>query len=102
MQALIASATLVFAAAITPGPNNFLVLRIALENGVRAALPAIAGVVLGGLAMLALAQLRDRASNFAFRPQRTNECAGRCRLSVHQSEVVDSGADGRRRHPVSG
>jgi threonine/homoserine/homoserine lactone efflux protein len=56
MQVLIAGATLVFAAAITPGPNNFLVLRIAIDHGVKAALPAIAGIVLGGLVMLALAQ----------------------------------------------
>jgi len=39
-------------AAITPGPNNVIVLRAATTGGLARALPGIAGIVLGGLAML--------------------------------------------------
>ena len=45
---------LLFAATVTPGPNNLLMLRIGLENGRRAALAPATGVVLGGVAMLLL------------------------------------------------
>jgi threonine/homoserine/homoserine lactone efflux protein len=55
MNDLFAPAGLLLAAAITPGPNNLVVLRIASQAGVRAALPAIAGIVAGSLALLALA-----------------------------------------------
>ncbi len=43
---------LLLAAAITPGPNNLVMLRIGLERGLRAVPGAATGVVLGGLAML--------------------------------------------------
>src|SRR4051794_12356874 len=33
------------------GPNNFIVLRAAAAGGVRGALPAIAGIVLGSVAL---------------------------------------------------
>jgi threonine/homoserine/homoserine lactone efflux protein len=46
---------LVTIAAVTPGPNNFIVLRAAARVGIRGAWPAIAGVVLGGLLVLAVA-----------------------------------------------
>jgi len=45
---------LVVIAAITPGPNNFVVLRAAARAGMRAALPAIVGAVAGGLVLLAV------------------------------------------------
>ena len=45
---------LLFAATVTPGPNNLLMLRIGLENGRHAALAPATGVVLGGVAMLLL------------------------------------------------
>lgn len=54
-QALIATAGLLLAGAITPGPNNFVVMREAARAGWGGALPAIAGVVLGSLALLLLA-----------------------------------------------
>lgn len=57
MESLIASASLIAVGAITPGPNNLVVLRIAVARGVLSALPAIAGIVLGGLAMLGLGQV---------------------------------------------
>lgn len=57
MEALIAGAALIAVAAITPGPNNLAVLRIAVAHGMQAAFPAIVGIVLGGLVMLGLAQL---------------------------------------------
>jgi threonine/homoserine/homoserine lactone efflux protein len=50
----LAAAGVVFVAAVTPGPNNVAVLRAA-RGGVIAALPTIAGVVLGSLLLLTLA-----------------------------------------------
>ncbi|MYG27991.1 MAG: LysE family translocator [Boseongicola sp. SB0677_bin_26] len=41
-------------AAITPGPNNFIVMSASLRGGVAAALPAIAGVIAGSTALLVL------------------------------------------------
>jgi threonine/homoserine/homoserine lactone efflux protein len=57
MTAVLEIASLVTVAAVTPGPNNLIVLRAATRAGLTGALPAIAGVVVGGLAMLALALL---------------------------------------------
>jgi threonine/homoserine/homoserine lactone efflux protein len=54
-QTLLATTGLLLAGAITPGPNNFVVLREAARGGWRGALPAIAGVVAGSLALLLLA-----------------------------------------------
>jgi len=54
MSAMLAAAGLVAIAAITPGPNNLIVLRTAARAGLRGAPPVIAGVVLGGLAVLAI------------------------------------------------
>src|SRR2546430_16709499 len=45
---------LLFAAAVTPGPNNLLMLRIGLESGLHAVLAPATGVVLGGVVMLLL------------------------------------------------
>lgn len=44
-------ATILFAAAITPGPNNLMVMNAA-QDGVRAALPAIIGAVTGTVALM--------------------------------------------------
>jgi threonine/homoserine/homoserine lactone efflux protein len=52
VNALGAIAGLLCVAALTPGPNNLVVLRTASRDGLRGALPAVAGVVLGGLALL--------------------------------------------------
>ena len=48
---------LIFSAAITPGPNNLIVLQVAGARGLKSALPAIAGIVAGGLALIALTQI---------------------------------------------
>lgn len=42
-------------ACITPGPNNFIVMRAGTRAGLAAALPAILGIVAGSLVMLGLA-----------------------------------------------
>lgn len=55
MEILFAVAGLVTVGAITPGPNNFIVLRTAAKAGLAGALPAVAGIVLGGLGLLLLA-----------------------------------------------
>jgi len=52
MLALLPAAAIVFAAAITPGPNNVIVMSAAVQGGVRGAAPAIAGVVAGSLLLL--------------------------------------------------
>lgn len=57
MDRLIALAGLLCVAAITPGPNNLVVLRAAGQAGIRAAVPAITGIVVGGLLLLALAAI---------------------------------------------
>lgn len=57
MDRLIALAGLLCTAAITPGPNNLVVLRKAGRAGVSGALPAIAGIVLGGLLLLTVMAL---------------------------------------------
>jgi threonine/homoserine/homoserine lactone efflux protein len=48
---------LILASVITPGPNNLLVLRLASARGLRSTLPAIAGIVAGGLAMLEISHI---------------------------------------------
>lgn len=54
MHDLPAIAGLLLAAAITPGPNNLVVLREAGRGGMRGAAPAIGGIVLGGLSLFVL------------------------------------------------
>ena len=54
MDSLIPVAGIVAVAAVTPGPNNFIVMAAAARNGARAAVPAAAGVVAGTLALLAV------------------------------------------------
>jgi threonine/homoserine/homoserine lactone efflux protein len=55
VTALVGAVGLVTVAALTPGPNNLIVLRTASRAGIAGTLPAIAGVVLGGLATAVLA-----------------------------------------------
>jgi len=52
MSALLPITGMLVVAAITPGPNNFLVLRAASRGGVRRAVGSILGIVSGGLALL--------------------------------------------------
>lgn len=54
MLALLSAAALIFAAAITPGPNNIIVMNAAARGGLRGGARAIAGVVAGSLVLLAL------------------------------------------------
>ena len=54
MTSFLAVLTIVAVAAITPGPNNFIVMSASLRGGVPAALPAIAGVIAGSIALLVL------------------------------------------------
>lgn len=57
MDQLLAAAGLLGVAAITPGPNNLVVLRAAGHAGLRGAMPAIVGIVGGGLLLLAIMAL---------------------------------------------
>lgn len=57
MYRLFAVCGLLCVAAITPGPNNLVVLRASSQAGFRAALPAITGIVLGGLLLLTVMTL---------------------------------------------
>ena len=54
MDALLGVAAVVTVGAITPGPNNWVVMRAAARSGAAGAVPVIAGVVLGSLALLVL------------------------------------------------
>lgn len=65
MTSIYPIAGLLFVAAITPGPNNILVMQAGLRGGVVRAIPAIVGVVLGSLGLLmvvafGLAQIADQ------------------------------------------
>ena len=51
---MVGAAGLIAVAAATPGPNNLVVMRAAARAGIAAALPAIAGIIAGSLAMLLL------------------------------------------------
>ena len=51
---ILAVAGFITVAAITPGPNNFIVMAAAARGGWTAALPPIVGVVAGSLVLLAL------------------------------------------------
>ncbi len=68
MEALIGVIGFLVVAAATPGPNNLVVMRTAARSGFRAALPAIGGVVLGGLALLAVV-IAGAGALFAAEPQ---------------------------------
>ena len=57
MNSYISLTGLILASAITPGPNNLLVLRLASARGLRSTLPAIAGIVAGGLTMLEISHI---------------------------------------------
>jgi len=57
MNVAIGISGLIFVAAITPGPNNLMVLQLAGARGMKSALPAIAGIVAGGLALIVLSQI---------------------------------------------
>ena len=57
METLVPTAVLIGVGALTPGPNNLVVLRAGARTGWRGSLPAIAGIVLGGLALLSVAAL---------------------------------------------
>ncbi len=52
MDPLVATAGLIAVGAITPGPNNLIVLRASADRGWKGALPAAAGIVAGGLALM--------------------------------------------------
>lgn len=55
MNELVPTALLLLAGAMTPGPNNLVVWREAGRGGLRGALPAIAGIVVGSVLLLLLA-----------------------------------------------
>lgn len=54
LETAIAAAGVIFVAAITPGPNNLIVLATATRAGLAGAGPAIFGVVAGSLTLLVL------------------------------------------------
>jgi len=54
METVLAVAALITVGAITPGPNNLIVLRTAARRGLVGAVPAVAGIVLGGLGLLVI------------------------------------------------
>lgn len=64
---MFAIAGLFFVAIITPGPNNVIVMSIAAASGFRAALPAMAGVVIG-VTLLIIANLAGVGAIVAVSP----------------------------------
>jgi threonine/homoserine/homoserine lactone efflux protein len=67
MDPLLAACGLLCVAAITPGPNNLVVLRAEGHAGLRGAMPPIVGIVCGGLLLLAVMALGAGAA-FATHP----------------------------------
>ena len=57
MNVAIGISGLIFSGAITPGPNNLVVLQLAGARGIKSALPAIVGIVAGGVVLIGLAQI---------------------------------------------
>ncbi len=55
METLIAVIAIFGVGAITPGPNNFMVMAAGARGGLPAAGPVIGGVIVGGLVLLVLA-----------------------------------------------
>ena len=55
METLIAVIAVLGVGAVTPGPNNFMVMAAGARGGLPAAAPVIGGVIAGGLVLLALA-----------------------------------------------
>ena len=68
MNPLIAAAGVLLVAAITPGPNNLVVLTAGARAGFLGALPAMAGVVTGTLALVTVAVFGAGAA-FAAEPR---------------------------------
>lgn len=54
MSPLLPIAMFLLVAVLTPGPNNLVVMRTAARAGWTGACPAVAGIVAGGLALLAI------------------------------------------------
>ena len=54
MTSLFPIALFLLVAVATPGPNNLVVMRTAARSGWTGSLPAMAGIVVGGLVLLAL------------------------------------------------
>ena len=88
---------LLFAATVTPGPNNLLMLRIGLEHGLRAVLAPATGVVLGGVAMLLLS-CAGLARAFAAHPwlrAATAICGAGCVMWLGVRLICGSGTAAR-------
>jgi threonine/homoserine/homoserine lactone efflux protein len=68
MDALIAAAGVLLVGAITPGPNNLVVMTAGARGGIVSALPALAGILLGTLVMTTLVILGAGAA-FAAEPR---------------------------------
>lgn len=54
MESLIGVAGLLAVGAVSPGPNNFLVMRSAAVHGLRGALSTVGAILCGGLALIIL------------------------------------------------
>jgi threonine/homoserine/homoserine lactone efflux protein len=88
---------LLFAATVTPGPNNLLMLRIGLEHGLRAVLAPATGVVLGGVAMLLLscAGLARAFATYPWLPAATAICGAGCVMGLGVRLICGSGTAAR-------
>src|SRR5437762_897471 len=88
---------LLFTAAVTPGPNNLLMLRIGLESGLHAVLAPATGVVMGGVVMLLLSCV-GLARAFAAHPglrAATTICGAGCVMWLGVRLICRSGASAR-------
>ncbi len=68
MDALVAAAGILLVGAITPGPNNLVVMTAGARAGIAGALPAFVGIILGTVVMTAVVVLGAGAA-FAAEPR---------------------------------
>lgn len=110
-DALIPVIGIVAVAAITPGPNNFIVMAAAARGGPLAAVPAAAGVVVGSLCLLVIVWAGAGAAFQAIpslRPVLTLAGAsylcwlGVCLIRDARGLASVRGAPAERRLPASG
>ncbi|WP_426753473.1 LysE family translocator [Myxococcus sp. Y35] len=78
MESVFAAAGLLTVAALTPGPNNLVVMQAGARSGWRGALPEILGAVLGGLGLLAVVMLGGTALFELLPAARTALAVGGC------------------------
>lgn len=106
VELLVGIAALVGVGAISPGPNNFAVMSVAARSGLAGAWRAIAGVVLGSVALFALAAVGASALFDRNPALRMGVCIAGCAylgyLGVRLAAASGNSAQADDREPAGG